>query len=87
FSQEEINLLYGMSFNRRVAEVLNRFFHTKLTGWDIDFCIGRYPVRMEQLAHRIFMAELRTIDVQAEGQSDIPLRSADKALQESARRG
>lgn len=57
FSQEEINLLYGMSFNQRMAEVLNRFFHTKLTGWDIDFCIGRYPVRMEQLAHRIFMAE------------------------------
>ena len=56
-SKEEWKQFAELSFNQRIAELLNRFFGTKLTGWDIDFCIGRYPVRVEQLAHKIFMAE------------------------------
>lgn len=46
-----------MSFGKCVAEILNLFFSVKLTGWDVDFSIGRYPVRLESLAHRIHMAE------------------------------
>lgn len=46
-----------MSFGQCVAEILNLFFAEKLSGWDIDFSVGRYPVRIEQLGHRIFMAE------------------------------
>lgn len=49
--------LSEVSFGQCVAEMLNLFFSTKLTGWDVDFSIGRYPVRMEQLGHRIAMAE------------------------------
>lgn len=56
-SKEEWKQFTAMSFNQRIAELLNRFFSTRLTGWDIDFCIGRYPVRVEQLAHKIFLAE------------------------------
>ena len=56
-SVPEINRLSGMTFGQCVAELLNLFFSAGLTGWDVDFSIGRYPVRMEQLAHRIFMAE------------------------------
>lgn len=46
-----------MSFGQCVAEMLNLLFSTKLTGWDVDFSVGRYPVRLEPLTHRIFMAE------------------------------
>jgi len=46
-----------VSFNQRIAEMLNMFFCTKLTGWDVDFAIGRYPVRLHPLSHRIIMAE------------------------------
>lgn len=56
-SQQDRNKLSGMPFGQCVAEILNLFFSVKLTGWDVDFCTGRYPVRMEQLAHRIIMAE------------------------------
>ena len=57
FSGQDIIQFSGMPFGQCVAEILNLFFSTKLTGWDIDFCIGRYPVRIEQLAHRIMLAE------------------------------
>ena len=56
-SAQEWKKLSEMSFGQCVAEILNLFFSTKLTSWDVDFSIGRYPARLEQLAHRIFMAE------------------------------
>jgi len=46
-----------MSSGQCIAEFLNLFFSAKLTGWDVDFSIGRYPVRLEQLGYRVFMAE------------------------------
>ncbi len=56
-SEEDRERLAALSFNQRVAEMLNLFFSIRLTGWDIDFCIGRYPVRLEQLPYRILMTE------------------------------
>lgn len=56
-TEQERNRLSGMPFGQCVAELLNLFFSTKLTGWDVDFSVGRYPVRMEQLPHRILMTE------------------------------
>lgn len=57
FSSEEINALAEKTFGQCVAEVLNRLFNMRLTGWDIDFCCGRAPVRLASLPHRIFIAE------------------------------
>ena len=56
-SSEDCVRLAEIPFGKCVAEILNLFFSTKLTGWDVDFSIGRYPVRLESLAHRIHMAE------------------------------
>ena len=56
-SKQECSRLLGLSFGQCVAEILNLFFSTKLSGWDVDFAIGRYPVRIEQLGHKIMMAE------------------------------
>lgn len=56
-TEPEVKKLSEMSFGQCVAEILNLFFSEKLSGWDIDFSVGRYPVRLEQLGHRIFMAE------------------------------
>lgn len=58
FSPEEVALLAEKSFGQRVAEVTNRLFDSKLTGWDVDFCIGRYPARIAHLRHRILLAEI-----------------------------
>lgn len=56
-SGEELKKLSAMPFGQCVAEMLNLFFSTKLAGWDLDFSIGRYPVRLEPLVHKIWMAE------------------------------
>lgn len=57
FSQADIDALGEKSFNQCVADILNLLFKTKLSCWDVDFCIGRYPVRLETLRHRIIMGE------------------------------
>lgn len=51
------------SFGQCVAELLNTFFSTRLTGWDVEFCVGRYPVKIAGMSHRILAAELwRNLD-------------------------
>ena len=57
YTEEERKQFCCLSFNQRMAEILNLFFSTKLTGWDLDFSTGRYPVRLEEFPHRIFLAE------------------------------
>jgi len=56
-SGKEIQKLTDMSFGQCVARMLNLFFSGRLNSWDVDFSIGRYPVRMEQPAYRILMTE------------------------------
>ena len=56
-SPEELDALLELPFNRCVAEVLNLLFRTRLTGWDVDFSVGRYPVRLQTLRNRIVLAE------------------------------
>lgn len=57
FSPADIDALAEKPFGQCVADVLNLLFNTKLTSWDVDFCVGRYPVRLQTLRHRIIMAE------------------------------
>lgn len=57
FSPEALDMLLGKPFNQCVAEVLSMLFQTEITGWDVDFSIGRYPVRMTSLRHRIHLGE------------------------------
>ncbi len=57
FSPAQIEALGEKSFGQCVSDVLNLLFETQLTGWDVDFAIGRYPVRLVNLRHRVCMAE------------------------------
>lgn len=57
FSAADIDAMAEKPFNQCVADILNLLFNTKLTSWDIDFCVGRYPVRLEPLGHRIVIGE------------------------------
>ena len=58
FAPEEIDAFGEKPFNQCVAELLNIQFNTKLTSWDVDFAVGRYPVRLKKLNQRIIMGEL-----------------------------
>ena len=54
---QELKAFSDASFGQCVAEMLNLFFSAKLTRWDVEFSVGRYPIRLNGLAHRIFVAE------------------------------
>ena len=56
-SSDDLKKLRELSFNQRIASILNLFFQSKLSGWDVDFSVGRYPVRLTDLSHRIFVGE------------------------------
>lgn len=55
--QAEIRGIAKLSFHECVAKILNFFLQTKITKWDLEFGIGRYPVRLESMSHRIVIAE------------------------------
>jgi threonine synthase len=57
-SKQECSRLLGLSFGQCVAEILNLFFSTKLTAWDVDMTMGRGAVRLREMKYRIQVAEL-----------------------------
>lgn len=61
--KEDILALGQKTFGQNVADVLNLFFSTKLTGWDVEASIGRYPVKLNAMNFRVIMAEVwRNVD-------------------------
>ena len=57
FSAEELSTLKDQSFGQTIAEVLNLFFGCNLTAWDVDFCIGKCPLRVVSMGQKVFVAE------------------------------
>lgn len=56
-SSEAISSLKEKTFGQAAADILNLFFGCKIAGWDVEFAIGRYPVRCIPMSHRIVIAE------------------------------
>ena len=56
-TSHEIAALKDKTFGQTVADILNLFFGCRLDGWDVEFAIGRYPVRCVPMSHRIVIAE------------------------------
>lgn len=63
FDLDAVMALGQKSFGQNVADILNLFFSTKLTGWDVEVCIGRYPVQLKSMNFRLIVAEAwRNVD-------------------------
>lgn len=58
FSLDELEALLGKSFCQCVAEVLNLFFSARMDAWDVECCIGSYPLRLVPMSHKITVAEI-----------------------------
>ena len=58
FSREEIERLKHKSFGQSVSEILNLLFGSKLSAWDVDCTVGRSPIRVKPVTHRIIFGEL-----------------------------
>ena len=46
-----------MGFGEAAATILNVFFGTQITGWDVDFTVGRQALDLMSLGHKICIAE------------------------------
>lgn len=57
-TSEQIVALKEKSFGEIVAYIINQFFSLRLTGWDVDCCIGRNPIKLISMNHKILVAEL-----------------------------
>ena len=57
FDGAQLESLAKRPFNQCVADILNLLFGCRLTAFDLDFTIGRSPVRLTPLRHRILLAQ------------------------------
>lgn len=57
FTREQLIALSQKSFGQCVADVINLLFNMKLSGWDVEFAIGRYPVKLVSIGSRVTVAE------------------------------
>ena len=57
FAPEDLIAMGDKSFGQRLADILNLLFGSRLTGWDVEFAVGRYPVRLSEVGHRALTAE------------------------------
>lgn len=63
FTASDIATLKEKSFGQCVAQMLNLFFSSKLTAWDVEFTIGRHPVKTVTLGQKVIVSELwRNLD-------------------------
>ncbi len=58
YESSEIAELSNKGFSQTVAELLNTFFSSHLTGWDVDLALGKYASRLVSMNHRIAISEL-----------------------------
>ena len=58
FAPDEVVAFKDKPFGQCVADILNHFFSCKLSAVDVDFTIGRFPVKITSMNHRILIAEL-----------------------------
>lgn len=57
FSALELHDMKEKSFGLIVATILNMFFSSKLSAWDVDICAGRAPMRINEVSRRLFTVE------------------------------
>ncbi len=58
FSPEEISAMANNSLGQCVARVLNRFYSLDLTAVDVEYCVGRNPVRLAEIGRRIAVCQM-----------------------------
>lgn len=56
-SGQDLSGLRSKTFNETFALLINAFFSTQLTGWDVDFSIGRNPVSVVPTGRKILVAQ------------------------------
>lgn len=58
FTKEQLAEMAGKSFGQNMADMLNLFFSSRLTAWDVDSAIGKNPVKVVSVGNKIQCAQL-----------------------------
>lgn len=58
FSKEQLSLMSENSFGQNVADILNLFFTSGLTAWDVDSAIGKNPIKLVSVGNKIQCLQL-----------------------------
>ena len=58
YIEEEWKAFGTQRFSQAVAQILNLFFSAGISSWDIEFLVGRNPVRVLQVQHKLLAGEL-----------------------------
>lgn len=57
FSPEELQMLSQKSFSENVCHLLKLLLGKELMSWEVDYAIGRNPVKLVPLSHKIIAGE------------------------------
>ena len=57
YDNEQMNTMAQSGFCETVATVLNAFFSTGLTAWDVECCIGKNAARFHSAGHRVMLCD------------------------------
>lgn len=58
FQSEDLSSFRSRTFCDNVAYILNLFFSSHLTSWDVEMSVGRYPAQLTTLPRKLMIAEL-----------------------------
>ena len=57
-TEGELDQLLSGGFSHAMAGILNIFFSARMNGGDVDFTVGRRPMKLQTMSHRIAIAEV-----------------------------
>ena len=56
--RETLQELQEQTFTQRICYILNLFFGTQLTAWDVELYTGKNPAKLVPMSHRMLIAEV-----------------------------
>lgn len=56
--RRQLNALKSYSFGETISFILNLFYKGRITPWDVDCCIGRDPLKLICVSHKVILAKL-----------------------------
>lgn len=54
----DVHKFENLSFSESVAEILNLFFSNSISAWDIECLVGKTPVKIITMPHRVVLVQL-----------------------------
>lgn len=57
YTHADLESFVQLGFAETVAKILNQFFSAQLNGWDIEFCLGRNPIKYTNPGRKVLAVQ------------------------------